>query len=431
MKTDKLAFLIIKALSYPVSFLPIRLIHFLGALLGNLAYYTLHKFRKRTLSNLSLAKDLCYSEKELIQTAKKSFKNLAITCLEYAKLSWVSKIESFVKCKNPKVAQEIIDKGKGVIFFCGHQANWELLFLEGTLRMPGVAIGRPIKNRYLYNWVVSIREKFGGTIIPPKSAIKEGFRALKRGRFFGILGDQGMPESEYAFDFFGRRAWTTPAPALLAYKTQCPIVVATILRKHFKYEIHYSDPIWPRKEAGLEDEVKRMMQESLDLLEEKIRLAPDQWLWQHNRWKQETPIHLYYRFRVDSILIVLPNIDTCFKHFLKHLHTFREIYPKAFLTLFIPKRFENQVNLKEAEVLTYKMFDDLLIRDYRFKLVFNFFGKTSEIKKHFLKLSAFEIYDSQSIKKLAKPHNLPGDDFSLLLKKALTRPNTLWSAHAR
>ena len=153
MKTDKLAFLIIRALSYPLSFLPVWLIHFLGALLGNFAYHTLHKFRKRTLSNLSLAKDLCYSEKELIRTAKKSFKNLAITCLEYAKLSRLCNIESLVKCKNPKVAQEIIDKGKGVIFFCGHQANWELLFLEGTFRMPGVAIGRPIKNRYLYNWV--------------------------------------------------------------------------------------------------------------------------------------------------------------------------------------------------------------------------------------------------------------------------------------
>lgn len=431
MKPYKMPYLLIRILACPLSLFPARLIHFLGSLLGYIAYYTLHTFRKRTLSNLSLAQDLCYSEKELIQTAKKSFKNLAITCLEYPKLSRIRKTQSIVECKNPEVAKKLIDKGQGVIFFCGHQANWELLFLEGTFRMPGVAIGRPIKNVYLYNWVVSIREKFGGIIIPPKSAIKEGLRALKKGKFFGILGDQGMPESEYAFDFFGRRAWTTPAPALLAYKTKCPIIVATIERKGIKYVIHYSDPIWPKEEEALDDEVRRMMQKSLNLLEAKIRLVPDQWLWQHNRWKQETPINLYYRFRVDSILIILPSETSSFNHFLKHLKTFRDIYPKAFLTLFVPKKWQEKIVLKEAEILTYTAFEDLLIRDYRFKMVFNFFGKKKKLKKHFLKLSAFEVFDDQAIEKLAQPHNQGGDDFSLLLKKALTRPNTLWSKNAR
>ena len=69
-----------------------------------------------------------------------------------------------------------------------------------------------LKNTSLYEWVVSIREKYGGTIIPPRQAIKGGLRALKQGKFLGIVGDQGMPESPYAFDFFGRRAWTTPCP---------------------------------------------------------------------------------------------------------------------------------------------------------------------------------------------------------------------------
>ena len=203
-----IAYLFIRLLTFPFSFLPFKVIHFIGRGIGTLAYYTLTKYRKRSLSNLSLD-----GIPNIKKTAKASFQNLAITCLEYVKFSYVKNTEKVLFCENPETAQKLIDQKTGIIFFSGHQANWELLFLEGTRRMPGIAIGRPIKNKPLYDWIVSIREKFGGKIVPPKMALKEGLRALRKGKFFGILGDQGMPESDYAFDFFGTRAWTTPAPS--------------------------------------------------------------------------------------------------------------------------------------------------------------------------------------------------------------------------
>jgi Kdo2-lipid IVA lauroyltransferase/acyltransferase len=408
-----ISYLIIRFLTFPFSFLPFKVIHFIGRGIGTLAYYTLTKYRKRALSNLSLARI-----PDIKKTAKASFQNLAITCLEYVKFSFLKNTEKILHCENPETAQKLIDQKTGIIFFCGHQANWELLFLEGTRRMPGVAIGRPIKNKPLYDWIISIREKFGGKIIPPKRALKEGLRALRQGKFFGILGDQGMPESDYAFEFFGRRAWTTPTPAILSYKTKCPIIVATIKREKGKYLIHYSDPIWPNLDASLEEEIYRMMKESLLLLEEKIRETPDQWLWQHNRWKQDTPLNVYYRYRWDSILLIMQK---------KHLHllpTFREIYPKAFLTVFVPKNTE--IPLSDVEIHTYENESELFITDHRFKMVFNFSGNP-HLNTHFLKQSAFHCLDLPSIKKAASEHLTPNDDLSLILKKALTRPNTLWN----
>lgn len=415
-----LTYFAIRALTFPFSLLPFPAIHFLGKRLGSVAYYTLTKYRKRTLSNLSLAKNL--ELKDLKKTAKASFQNLAITCLEYPKFARIRKTSSIISCENPELAKLLIDQGKGIIFFCGHQANWELLFLEGTQRMPGVAIGRPVKNVPLYRWILSIREKYGGTIIPPQQAIKEGLRALKKGKFLGIVGDQGMPESPYAFDFFGRRAWTTPAPAILSYRTGCPIMVATIRREKGKYLIHYSDPIWPNKEKTMEEEIERMMKASLKILEADIRKRPEQWLWQHNRWKQETPLNVYYRYRWDTILVILPkNFDQT------DLAAFREIYPEAFLSFLVPKGAV--VPLKDVEVLTYEKEGELFITDYRFKLVINL-TKVQGLKKHFLKQSAFEVLDFQGLRKAASEHLSEGDSFSLLLKKALTRPNTLWRKDA-
>lgn len=411
-----LSYLAIRALIFPFSLLPFKMIHFIGRGLGTIAYYTMTKYRKRTLSNLSLAKNLKLPN--LKKTAKESFQNLAITCLEYPKFDRLKKTHNIITCENPDPAKKIIDQGKGIIFFCGHQANWELLFFEGTHRMPGVAIGRPIKNEPLYKWIVSIREKFGGTIISPKEAIKGGLRALKQGKFLGIVGDQGMPESPYAFDFFGRRAWTTPAPAILSYRTGCPIMVATIHRDKGKYWIQYSDPIYPNPQKTMEEEIHRMMKASLHLLEASIRKYPGQWLWQHNRWKQETPLNVYYKYRWDSILIILP------KDFeMDHLPTFREIYPQAFITCLVPKG--TTPPLSDVEILTYKNKKELFITDYRFKLVFNF-TEVSALRSHFLKQSAFEVLDEKRLKKGAAEHLLIGDSFPLLLKKALTRPNTLW-----
>jgi KDO2-lipid IV(A) lauroyltransferase len=415
---DKLYYYLIRAITFPLTLLPLSWIHILGALIGKLAYHLLTGYRKRTLSNLALAKDLSLSEKEMKKIGKESFQNLAITCLEYGKFSKIKKTQNLWVCENPEKAKSLIDSGKGIIFFCGHQANWEVLFLEGTQRMPGVAVGRPIKNLYLYKWIIKMRSRYGGKVITPKETIKEGLRGLKQGKFLGIVGDQAMPESAYSFSFFGRRAWTSIAPALLAYKTKSPIIVATLKRERGMYKIHYSDPIWPQPEIPMEKEVQRLTKKSLYLLEEKIRETPGQWLWQHNRWKQETPDNVYYRYRLDSILIILPKDPS---PYLDHLKTFREIYPKAFISILTPQR----LCFEEGEILLYEKESELYLKDYRFKLVFNFSGKDA-LKHHFLKLSAFKVLNISDLSRAANEHLKGKEDLSLLLKKALCRPNTLW-----
>lgn len=276
----------IRLASYPFSWLPYPLLHKAGAALGSVAYYLLPHFRRRARSNLALAPALQLKERDIHRLAKESFQNLMITCLEYPKLAREKNLAKICSIENPELATEALHSGKGLIFFCGHQANWELFFLEGTSRMPGVAIGRPLKNRVLYQWILSIRQKFGGKIISPQNAIREGIRALKKGIFLGIVGDQGMPGSGYSSLFLGRKAWTSPMPALLSYRTGSPIIVPTMKREKGRYKIRFSPPIWPNLDASSKQETERLMGQALGFLEESIKETPGQWLWQHNRWKE-------------------------------------------------------------------------------------------------------------------------------------------------
>ena len=141
-----LSYILIRLFLFPIGLLPYSLVRKKGRLLGLCIFYFVPKFRKRALSNLSLATRLNLSEDQLFTYAKDSLQNLAITFLEYSKFAREKQISKVARCENPEYAASLIEKKQSVIFFCGHQSNWEILFLEGTSRMPGVAIGWPIAN---------------------------------------------------------------------------------------------------------------------------------------------------------------------------------------------------------------------------------------------------------------------------------------------
>ncbi len=407
-----LSYLALRSFFYLISLLPYAFLHKLGEKLGVILFFTVKKYRKRTLSNLKLATDLIINPKELIPLAKKSLGNLAITCLEYGKLAKENQIENIVQCINPLEAKKILSTGKGVIFLCAHQANWELFFLEGTSRMPGVAIGQPVKNTYLYNWILSIREKFGGKIVLPNQAVKEGLRALKQGKFLGIVGDQGMPGSGFSSPFLGREAWTSPLPALLSYRSGCPIITATMTRENGKYFIHYSDPIWPVQSTPSAEEIPNLMKKALLPLEDSIKKTPSQWLWQHNRWKQQLLGRVKKNYRQDAIAVLLPKNTMENENLKQLLQTFKEIYPLELLAFFSPIALK----MEGIEEHLYQEYNEIEVLDYRYKLVFNFSGEES-LSKHFLQLAALKAVNA---KELSKEANLPvNTPLPKLLKEVL------------
>lgn len=343
--------------TFPLQYLPYSTLEKFGNLFGLFIYHCYPRYRKRALSNLALATDLHLGPDQIVALAKASMQNLAISALQYPRLYREKDISKIASCENPAYAASLIQQGKGVIFFCGHQANWEVLFLEGTTRMPGIAIGRPIKNKPLYNWTLRLREKFGGTIITPKDAYRASVKALKAGKFLGIVGDQGMPDSGFSAPFLGRNAWTSPLPALLSKRTGCPIIVATIRRESGKYIIHYSDPI------PAQDDTAAQMNHVLSLFQDSIRARPSEWLWIHNKWKQQLPGRLKKPFRHDSVAFIFGSDPEP----LTWLPKLRELYPTEQMTAFVPPGTSTDA---PCETLTYTT--NPFQNDYRFKLVINF-----------------------------------------------------------
>jgi KDO2-lipid IV(A) lauroyltransferase len=413
-----LSYLLIRAFLFPFSLLPYSWIHCIGRKLGYFLFPWLTKYRKMALSNLALASELDLSVSEIENLAKESLGNLLITGLEYGKLARDKNIHKTVFCTNPEEANKILQTGQGIIFFCAHQANWEVLFLDGTSRMPGVAIGQPIANKYLYHWIQCMRQKFGGLMIDPKQSVKEGLRALKRGSFLGIVGDQALPEGGFSSPFLGRPAFTSPLPAILSHKTGAPIIVATTVRKQGSYYIEYSAPFWPDEKKSMDEDIQRLMIAILQVLQETIKQHPEQWLWQHNKWKHQG--HKTFegkqkkRYRMDCLAVFFPQDPDEWDLWPSFLQTLRELYPTELLSLYVPVGMPISDSFP-ATIIRYTRKDELKIKDYRYKLVFNFTHDKS-LTRHFLRLAAFEVL---TLKKIAHLSGIPKESISSQLRKVI------------
>lgn len=400
-----ISYLFIRAFGIPISLLSFKNIHRLGKGIGILAYYLIPEYRKRVFNNLAIASKLELTTSEKKNIAIQSFQNLSITSLEFFRMKRKKdKLAGMIFEHNSQTSHELLGQKRGVIFLLGHMANWEIPFIKSTRDYEGVAIGKPLKNPYINRWILEVRQMNGGRIIYPRSAITVGLKELKAGRFLGIVGDQALPESPYSYPFLGLRAWTTPTPALLAYRTGCPIVVLKINRDNYKYHIHHSDPIWPDLNNPLKQEVNRVMDLCMHTMELNVIENPGQWLWQHDRWKQSGMEHVKREFRHAFIFIIFS------KHFdqsqISHLkNLFRKIYPNGFLTFAVfdtgLSNSENEISSTSDNQISYKDYSELLIEDWRHQLVVDF-SNHPKITKHFKQLGAFQTLTLDAMQQKAK-----------------------------
>lgn len=411
-----LVFCLLRIFGWVISWMPYAMIHALGRILGIVIYYVHVPFRKKTMTNLAIAFGKTMSERERRKLAKRSFQNLTITSLEFFRLQKSkNRLEEIATIEGGLEVMELLKKGQGVVFVTGHQANWEIPFIAITEKAKGMGIGRPIKNRWLYKWILSIREMHGGKIVTPKNALSQGLKALRNGEFVGIVGDQAFPESSYSYPLFGTRAWTTTAPALLAYKTNSPLVIAFTKRVKGRYHISASPIMWPNCANSLKEEIIHLMDTAMGYLEKSIAARPHEWMWQHDRWKQQGIDHVKREYRYGFILIIFP--QDCTAH-LELLPLFRLIYPRSFLSFLVP--VGTTLDLASTEVYHYTSESDLLLNDWRYQLVIDFYD-SKKARRHYQKRGAFKTLTLKKMQRLAQEET----ELKNILKKSIVKAECL------
>lgn len=407
-------YLIIRLFGFIISHFSYKNIYKIGTALGSIAFEMHGPFRKKAMTSLAIAYGDSLDERERRNIARRSFQNLMITCLEFFRLKKSKhRINEIVHLKNNPKVTELLNQGQAVIFLSAHQANWEIPFLALTEKWKGIAIGRPINNPYLYRYVMSIREMHGGKIIMPKEATRKGLEALKNGQFLGIVGDQAYPSSSYSYPLLGTRAFTAATPALLAYRTKCPLVVGTCRRIKGHYIVSGSDPIWPDITKPVREELPRMMDEAMAIMEKSIAQYPQQWMWVHDRYKQLGINYIKRSYRYSFLLITLPPCVT--EEHIASINILRALYDKAFITLFSPQA----IDLPNVTVIVYKKESDLFVRDWRYQMLIDFYDSKA-LRRHYKKLGVFTTLHLTKMNKKVQKMSLPE-----MIKNMVVKPECL------
>lgn len=184
--------------------------------------------------------------------------------------------------------------GLGPLGLTGHFGNWELLsHAYAVLVEPLAFIVRPLANASLDRIVQDRREFSGSHVIRKFDSAKAVLKEIRRGVLVGILIDQNVDTMNGVLvDFFSKKAYTTFGLARLALATRTTVHSAFIFRdpeRKFHHILRFGPPLPMDPEAPREEEVERLTRSCNLELEKAIRMAPDQWLWFHRRWKTRPP----------------------------------------------------------------------------------------------------------------------------------------------
>ena len=244
-------------------------------------------FRSKKLIHANIKRALPHiSQENLNEIVKLMWNNYGRVFAEYIFIKDFrnGKYSSNIKIEGQDILEKIKQTEQQVIFVSGHLSNFELMAMH--LEKTGIklsAIYRPLNNIFLNPLMEKIRKEY-----ICKHQIKKGIggmkklMSLKKENFStALMIDQRVSEGIFS-NFFDQRALTTTIPAQLIKKFKIPVVPIHIQRNNGpNFKITIQKPIIFSEENSIQNITDKLNY----VLENLIKIKPEQWIWSHNRWK--------------------------------------------------------------------------------------------------------------------------------------------------
>ena len=283
-----LVFIIAFPLLWLISILPFRIFYFLSDCLYILVYHIVGYRKKTVRANLALALPHL-SDKERLEIEKKSYHHLCDMFLEMVKTMTISSEEMNKRFKitNLEVIKEYEEKGKSIMLIASHYASWEwLITLNQKLSFKGVAVSKPLANKYFDKLVRDIRSKYNTELVPTSKTIP--FISLNKKNniqcVYGLASDQS-PKADRIFhweSFMGVEVPVHTGPEMLAKKYDMTVVFAKVTKVKRGY---YELTIVPLSDDPKSIPNFGITHTYIKEVEKQILEAPEYYFWTHKRWK--------------------------------------------------------------------------------------------------------------------------------------------------
>jgi heptosyltransferase-2 len=295
---DFIVYLLYRAGSAIASALPLPVLFVFGEFLGFCAWIVSGQYRRLAQRNVAIAFGNEKSLRELRRLVRRHFQRLGANLLCSIKLTAMplEKMATRIEAANLDFIHRELRAGRPVVLILSHLANWEL-FAHILPKYIGYVrnstIYQRLGNRFIDEHVRRVRGKAGVEMFDRKEGFDKAIKLLRDGGAIGILSDQHAGDHGVWVPFFGRLASTSPLPALLAKRTGAALVgVAIYTDRRARWRIVISPTLEDNEES-----VGLLSVKINQVIEQQIRVAPEDWFWVHNRWKTPQPNFLLARYK--------------------------------------------------------------------------------------------------------------------------------------
>ncbi len=272
-----------------VAALPLKLQQRLGTTIGWILRQVLPKRWDITIENLCRA----FPEQPphwYQDIARQSFANLGIVFAEVFAMARypLDTLHHLVRFENTELITQAVRQQRGIVLLSAHFGNWELsaLTLPLITDQPVTVITKRIKNPVVDHFIDQARQRTGNQLVRAHRVGAIIPKIIRENRALALLADQSArPEHDFYVPFFNIPTLTFRTPAVLALRFGMPVIIGFSERQpdgtyRVALEQLPTDDL-PATEEG----AKMLMQRYHQRLEAAIRRHPEQWLWQHRRWK--------------------------------------------------------------------------------------------------------------------------------------------------
>ncbi len=276
-----------------ITLLPLRLLYIMSDILYPIVYYVAGYRKDVVRSNISRS----FPEKpqeERLKIERNYYRYFCDLFVETMKEMHFSKdeIKRRMTIGNFDAVKEQYAKGKSVMLMTAHYGNWEwpiALSLYLPEEVPLYGIYKKQSNNTFDKLFFKLRSRFGGIPIEKNRLMRLLIQLKKEKKLgnFWMIADQTPYGSDIGFfwtKFLNQDTATLTGTEQLARKFDFPVFYADITRTKRGYYHCEFIPITLEPTQTKEFEItERYMQ----LLEKRIQISPQFWLWSHRRWKYQ------------------------------------------------------------------------------------------------------------------------------------------------
>lgn len=288
---DNLTYRLIKAVLNMLARIPRREFVRLALPLGRLWYGMDRYHRRIALDNMSIAFGKELSPAEIRSLARDNFVQLVRVVLEIPSLLKLSKenIDTYIEFRGLEHLEAALRRGTGVLVLTAHLGNWELMALATALKfeMPFNGLVRPLDFLPIDRVLTEIRSRTGNRVLDKDKSAAEVSALMRKNQVVGILLDQNSSWYEGVYvPFFGKTACTNKGLAMFAMRYGATVIPAFNVRlKDGRYRAIFSAPLDLVRSGDVSNDIIENTARFNKVIEEHIRMAPDNWLWVHRRWR--------------------------------------------------------------------------------------------------------------------------------------------------